>query len=275
MRSNLALRRRAGIGMMEVLVATVIVGVLMVAALRALGAAVRANMFIANQAKALMLADELMMEIVQTDYNDADAEDRIGRELGESGATRAAFDDVDDYDTWSSSPPTDRNGTAKSDYSGWARRVEVGYVDNGDPNAEFLSPTAKTGVKKIRVKVLFDGEELLQLESLQTERWISALAAADATDPDPIPVFNAPPRAEFRADKVAGPGPLDVSLDGTFSSDPEGEILQFNWSVDGLESSGTRSRTVSFATEGVHTVILRVVDEQGGQDMCQMWFFVE
>lgn len=274
-RSKLAMRQRGGIGMMEVIIATVIVGVLMVAALRALGAAVRANMFIANQAKALMLADELLSEIVQTNYNDPDADDRIGRELGENGASRSAFDDVDDYDTWSSSPPTDRNGTVKSDYSGWGRRVDVGYVDKNDPNGEFLSPTAKSGVKKIRVKVLFNGEELVRLESLQTEKWFSALAAADATDPDPIPIFNEPPRAEFRADKVVGARPLDVSLDGTFSSDPEGEVLAFNWSVDGVESVGTSDRNVSFATQGVHTVILRVVDERGAQDAFQMWFFVE
>lgn len=274
-RRHMPMSSRTGIGMMEVLIATVIVGVLMVAALRALGAAVRANVFIANRAKALMLADELLTEIVQTNYHDPDTKDGMGRDLGENGASRTAFDDVDDYDRWNSTPPMDRFGAVKSDYAGWTRQVDVGYVDKSDPNGEFLSPSAKTGVKKIRVTVLFKGDELMKLESIQTEIWAAALASADATDPDPTPALNSPPRADLRADKVTGGSPLQVSVDGTYSTDPEGDELDFFWNIDGLESVGVGTRNISFASQGVHTVILRVVDSHGGQDMQQMWFFVE
>jgi|GEM_PF-6598319 len=73
-----------------------------------------------------------------------------GPELPESSSSRADWDDVDDYEGWSASPPQLKDGTPIADYSGWTREVAVAYVDPLDPNG--LSASEDLGLKRIIVR---------------------------------------------------------------------------------------------------------------------------
>ena len=75
----------------------------------------------------------------------------IGTDSGEGSGDRADFDDVDDYHSWSASPPEGKNGTSLVGYDGWTRSVNVVYVTAAQPGG--LSVVGDLGVKRITVTV--------------------------------------------------------------------------------------------------------------------------
>ena len=88
---------------------------------------------------------------------------------GPKAATpRTGFDDVDDYDGWSSTPPQDRSGTVRSDLAGWTREVSVKWVKPADPTGVTASDE---GVKRIIVTVKKDGVVLAQQFVLRTDKY--------------------------------------------------------------------------------------------------------
>src|SRR6476660_1423584 len=97
--------RCRGLTLIEVVAATMIVGLMAVAALNALAAATKSSNSIGNRAVAAGLADELMSEIMMQPYSDPDGASVFGHESAESTSPRSAFDDVDDYNGWNASPP--------------------------------------------------------------------------------------------------------------------------------------------------------------------------
>src|SRR5687768_7072607 len=88
--------QRAALSLIEVVASTMIVGMMSVAALNSLGAATKSSQSIGNRAVALGLADELMAEIVQENYEEPTQTVTFGRESGESATVRSTYDDVDD-----------------------------------------------------------------------------------------------------------------------------------------------------------------------------------
>jgi len=80
---------------------------------------------------------------------------------------------------------------------------------------------------------------------------------------------NQPPTAVADASPTSGPAPLQVSFDGTGSSDPEGGALAYAWDLDGDgafddSTSATPSRT--YTSAGTVTVRLRVSDPGDASD---------
>jgi len=134
--------------LIESVVAIAIVGVMISAALAAIGAAAGAQKIGIKKRQAVQLANDLLAEIAQYPYADPDA-NLFGLELNEVGAQRAAFDDVDDYNNYSESPPKSRDGTALSGFTGWTREVTVQYCNNID----LSTVGTDQGLKKIRVLV--------------------------------------------------------------------------------------------------------------------------
>jgi Tfp pilus assembly protein PilV len=94
---------------MEVVVSTLIVGVMTVAALNGLGSTTRSSELAGNRGIAAGLADDLMAEILSAPYSDPSGTAVFGLESGESNGSRAAFDDVDDYNGWTEQPPQPKN----------------------------------------------------------------------------------------------------------------------------------------------------------------------
>lgn len=76
---------------------------------------------------------------------------------------------------------------------------------------------------------------------------------------------NAPPVADAAADQTlectSGDGTA-VTLDGSGSSDPDGDALTYSWAIDGGEIATGVSSTVSLEP-GMHTIVLTVDDGNG------------
>ncbi len=73
---------------------------------------------------------------------------------------------------------------------------------------------------------------------------------------------NQPPVAIAGPDQTIAENNVTV-LDGSMSSDPEGTILSFSWSLNGAEISTDPKVTVGPLPVGVHTVTLTVTDRSG------------
>ncbi len=141
----------------ELVVAILIVGMLVVAALKTLGGATQAARYTAEKTIAQGLAEELLTEILCTHYAEPDDPSVFGIEGSESSTSRSLYDDVDDYNGWSASPPQDKDGTVRTDKANWRRQVAVRYVDDHDLTADSATDQ---GVKEISVKV-YSGTKLV------------------------------------------------------------------------------------------------------------------
>lgn len=74
---------------------------------------------------------------------------------------------------------------------------------------------------------------------------------------------NAAPTALFDWDCTF----LACVFDGTASSDPEGSLLEFAWSVNGTQSAVGETFSYGFTTAGTHEVTLTVTDPEGASDV--------
>ena len=144
------LHRPKGMSLVEAVISMGIVSVMMVAALQMVGASAQTRQAHASQRRAPALARDLMAEILPNAYCEPDDTPVFGPETGETGGDRTAFDDVDDYDGWSSQPPQSKDATSMANLAGWRRDVVVEYVDPG--NVSNVSGT-NTGLKRITVTV--------------------------------------------------------------------------------------------------------------------------
>ncbi len=127
------LKSQRAFSLIEVVVSIALVGLVMVASLDTAGNATKTWLAASEEQLAHTLAQELMAEILAQPYsdpdttNDPDLKD-FGVEAGESTANRLDFDDLDDYDDWTASPPESRDGSAISAAAGWTRSVVVGKL---------------------------------------------------------------------------------------------------------------------------------------------------
>ncbi|WP_329521591.1 PQQ-dependent sugar dehydrogenase [Spirillospora sp. NBC_01491] len=81
---------------------------------------------------------------------------------------------------------------------------------------------------------------------------------------------NNPPVAAIKSDVTSGPAPLTVALDGTTSSDADGDVpLAYAWDLDGDgaydDSTDARPKR-TYETKGRYTVGLKVTDTRGASD---------
>jgi hypothetical protein len=145
---------------------SLLVGVLLVAAMRSVGASAFAQYRAAEQVTAQFLADGLLAEILVKDYREPGTTSGFGLETGESSASKANYDDVDDYNNWSESPPQFADGTTMPNLDGWRRRVEVVWAVASDPTQQAF---AETGAKRIAVFVEHNGRVVATRVALRTE----------------------------------------------------------------------------------------------------------
>ncbi len=160
---------RRGSTLVEVAIASMLVGVMLVAAMRSVGAVFRTRLVAFQQQQGDTLAHELMAEILQAYYESPSvASGSFGLEAGEVGdGSRAAWDDVDDYNGWSASPPQSKDGTALPDADGWTRQVVVDRVTRANPETTSVSDT---GLKRIKVEATSPAGETFTVKALRS-RW--------------------------------------------------------------------------------------------------------
>ena len=112
-----------------------------------------------RQEVAVMYADALLEEIVSKRFEDPDAS---AGSFGTEEGSRAAYDDVDDFDGLSNSPPKRIDGTPLSDYGGYTRSVTVENVPEDDPDGGAVAD-GTTDLKRIVVIVAWTGEQASEL----------------------------------------------------------------------------------------------------------------
>jgi len=164
--------RRGGLSLVESLVSMLLVAGLIVVSLDTFGATAAAGGGMKRIARAQLLAQGLMSEILEAAYIEPSGLDILfGPELGEVDGTRPRFDDVDDYHNLNDSPPTRRDGTVLPKHTGWRRKVEVKYVQSSNLSSGSLTDQ---GVKRITVWVCWNAgscngtNALVELTSVRT-----------------------------------------------------------------------------------------------------------
>jgi len=127
-----------------------LVGVCLVAALRALGMMLVTQTGMADDAAAACLADDLLTEVLQELYSDPSGSSGLQVDADEAPQQKTGFDDVDDYHGWRESPPQDASGKAIDGLGDWTRSVRVELVEPAEPNKVAASDQ---GLKRITVEV--------------------------------------------------------------------------------------------------------------------------
>lgn len=88
---------------------------------------------------------------------------------------------------------------------------------------------------------------------------------------------NQPPVADAGPDQAVpddGSGAVDVTLDGSASTDADGTITNYSWAEDGTEIAAGQMPRTAF-TLGVHMVVLTVTDDAGATDTDDVMITVE
>jgi MSHA pilin protein MshD len=126
-------RSERGFTLIEVLLTITLVGVGLVATMRALPIALQMSEASRQSMEAQQLASEMLAELSRQPFEDpTKRRRRFGRERDEAAETRADFDDIDDYDGWTASPPQNRDGTPQTEFADYRRTVAVACVDTDD-----------------------------------------------------------------------------------------------------------------------------------------------
>jgi MSHA pilin protein MshD len=130
-----------------------LIGVTLAASMAVVSSSVKSQYKAAERATGQWLADGMMADISQLPYQDPTlTTTACGIETGESSTSKANYDDVDDFNGWTESPPQDKTGTALSSYTGWRRSVAVVWVSPTALTATTASST-ETGCKRITITV--------------------------------------------------------------------------------------------------------------------------
>ncbi len=120
---------RRGLSMMEVVIATAVVGLMVAAALNAVGQSAKTALLTRERATGAWLADALLAEMMDAP---AFVDATQGPEGDEVGGNRDDFDDVNDYHGWIGRPPVDREGELLGVDSGYMRLAAVWGVNPAD-----------------------------------------------------------------------------------------------------------------------------------------------
>ncbi len=154
-----------GFSLIEAAFSIMIIAVMFAAVMQTVASARIVRYKTDGRSRGSTLAHDLMAEILQVAYEEPDGPGALGPDPAESGGDRAAFDDVDDYDDWTSTPPELKDGTPLSLPAGWSRWVEVRWIVANDLA---LSSGTETDAKRIIVTVKHNNVTMAQVTAIRT-----------------------------------------------------------------------------------------------------------
>ena len=248
---------RPGFALVESVVSVLLVGLLLVAALKSVGASKRREADTVSRLLGQQLAGALMNEILLQAYREPETGGApvFGSEPGESTGHRTLFDDVDDYVGWTSSPPKDRSGADIPGLTGWTHSVSVIWAD---PTTLGSTASINTGLKKITVTVTKNGKTLGSLVGYRSIGW------ADTIPSPSDPTGNHAPVAVATSPGLTRSVGQTVTFDATTSSDQDGDYLSYVWNYgDGTTGAGTIVNK-AYNAPGNYSCTLTVYDGRGG-----------
>ena len=196
--------------LVEVAVSMFVMSMMLLAALGAVGGARRGLQLTAERQQGVLLAHQLMTEILQQPYEDVNlGEGSFGLGADEVGdGSRALWEDVDDYDGWSASPPQDKAGNNLAGFDDWSREVDVAWYD--------LSNTRDydTRVKRVTVTVRCRGRQVAQLVALRTGSGMPLVLGNQAVELFPLSAGGV-------AVDLSGEGPEDDAIPPGLANMPD------------------------------------------------------
>lgn len=167
---------RRGFTLMEAALATVIVGVGVVAAAQLFGLCSQQNMHSARATVAMMLANNIQETMSGLSFVDPQTGSMVyGSEPGE---TLATWDDLDDFDNRTFNPPIDARRQPISDMDQYTQVVTVRPVypgqlsANSDDANPTISTTTYTGAARVRVRVTYRPTPSAPEEEVYQRSWI-------------------------------------------------------------------------------------------------------
>jgi prepilin-type N-terminal cleavage/methylation domain-containing protein len=152
---------RRGFSMIEVTISALVLGLMMTAALNAVGLSAKIRSGQTSKSMAMLLCTDLLSEISSHPFPDT---------LGPVPATmtpiqRSQINDVLDYAQWSEQPPLDINGTPIPGATNWTRTIELQWVNPLAPNSMVVNAS---GLLRITVRVERNGILLAQATTLRS-----------------------------------------------------------------------------------------------------------
>ncbi|MAE63399.1 MAG: hypothetical protein CMJ18_03935 [Phycisphaeraceae bacterium] len=148
--------------MIEAVISILLVGVMLVAALRTTGAAARGRLVEDETRRAADLARQMISEVIQNHFEEPEV-GGFGRESGETSGDRSNWDDVDDYYNVIENTLVTKDGTEVPNTAGWRRTTQVAYIDP----ASFEASGSDTGIKRITVIVQAPSGKSVRVDSLR------------------------------------------------------------------------------------------------------------
>lgn len=170
MNTLIPIRRKVAraVSLLEIVVATMITGAMLVASLNSVGAVFQTHQVNSSRLTGPGLAHELMAEIMSMPYEDpSGTSTTIGTDSGEALSTRSTLDDVDDYHGLNVTGIRSKAGTLRTGYTGWQQQASIVWIEvlTGLPWA-----LGDTGLKRITVTVTSPSGEATQLTAYRYEQ---------------------------------------------------------------------------------------------------------
>lgn len=153
-----------GFTLVESIISMLLVSTMLMAALNTFGVSRTGQYRINERNRGNLLAQTLMSEILGQHYEEPNATVKFGRERSENMASRAAWDDVDDY-LMLKQMPKDSDGNVIPNTAGWTWIASIERVNPLD-----LSQTlgSETGVKRITVTVCHGDRAVVSWVAVRT-----------------------------------------------------------------------------------------------------------
>lgn len=162
---NRKTKNRSGFTLLEALIATVLIGVAVVAMIASNGAFTKVNGAGLTLSNAEFLLEQVREMTATLPVIDPDTGNTT---FGAEEASLASYDDLDDFDNKSFSPPIDINRSEMTDLSAYTQQVTVNNVSHG--NLETVTADHSTDIVRVTVAILLNGTEVTSSSWIRTNR---------------------------------------------------------------------------------------------------------
>lgn len=160
-----------GFTLVEAAISTIIVAVMISAAISIVGGAARGATREREWRRGQVLAEALMAEVLAAAFADPQGGSTFGIDPGEKAGDRSTFDDIDDFDDYTDSEALDVAGNKVPWSDGWARKVVVENVAIDNPT-KVEDDSIRTGLRRITVSIVSPAGATRTLVALKSAKTV-------------------------------------------------------------------------------------------------------